>query len=46
MPNVYDAIENFYTNDSGWEMVLPQEDGTWGGMAWMTRPCSISGNSW
>ena len=26
MPNVYDAIENFYTNDSGWEMVLPQED--------------------
>lgn len=26
MPNVYDAIESFYSNDTGWELVLPQED--------------------
>ena len=26
MDNVYDYINDFYTNDDGWNMVIPRDD--------------------
>ena len=48
MDNVYDYINDFYTNDDGWNMVIPRDDvetyiANVLGRAWMTRPFKKSG---